>query len=33
MMDPPKPGVLEAVASCRSAGVKVFMLTGDHPLT
>ncbi len=33
MMDPPKKGVVEAVAKCRSAGVKVYMLTGDHPLT
>jgi len=32
-MDPPKVGVKEAVEQCRSSGVKVFMLTGDHPLT
>lgn len=32
-MDPPKEGVKEAVSSCRTAGIKVFMLTGDHPLT
>ena len=33
MMDPPKKGVKEAVAQCRSAGVKVYMITGDHPIT
>lgn len=33
MMDPPKPGVPEAVENCRTAGIKVFMLTGDHPVT
>jgi sodium/potassium-transporting ATPase subunit alpha len=33
MMDPPKPGVPEAVAMCRSAGIKVMMITGDHPIT
>jgi sodium/potassium-transporting ATPase subunit alpha len=33
MMDPPKPGVLEAVEDCRTAGIKVYMLTGDHPVT
>lgn len=33
MMDPPKVGVAEAVLKCKKAGVKVFMVTGDHPLT
>jgi len=33
MSDPPKPGVKEAVAKCRRAGVKVLMITGDHPST
>ncbi|KAJ9582089.1 hypothetical protein L9F63_003545, partial [Diploptera punctata] len=33
MFDPPRVGVAEAVAKCRSAGVRVFMVTGDHPLT
>ncbi len=33
MADPPKPGVKEAVAKCRRAGVKVLMITGDHPAT
>ncbi|KNE56654.1 Na,H/K antiporter P-type ATPase, alpha subunit [Allomyces macrogynus ATCC 38327] len=31
--DPPKHGVREAVGHCRKAGVKVVMVTGDHPLT
>lgn len=31
--DPPRPEVPEAIARCRSAGVKVVMVTGDHPHT
>ncbi len=31
--DPPRPEVPEAIARCRSAGVKVIMVTGDHPHT
>ena len=31
--DPPKHGVREAVGHCREAGIKVMMVTGDHPLT
>lgn len=31
--DPPKHGVREAIGYCRRAGVKVVMVTGDHPLT
>lgn len=31
--DPPKHGVREAVGKLRSAGIKVVMVTGDHPLT
>ncbi|KAJ3416269.1 hypothetical protein HDV05_002559 [Chytridiales sp. JEL 0842] len=31
--DPPKHGVREAVGHCRAAGIKVMMVTGDHPLT
>jgi sodium/potassium-transporting ATPase subunit alpha len=31
--DPPKHGVREAIGHCRTAGVKVMMVTGDHPLT
>ncbi|KAJ3351292.1 hypothetical protein HDU83_009019 [Entophlyctis luteolus] len=31
--DPPKHGVREAVGKCREAGIRVMMVTGDHPLT
>jgi Ca2+-transporting ATPase len=31
--DPPREGVPAAVAECRQAGVRVLMLTGDHPVT
>jgi len=33
MMDPPHREVPEAVATCRRAGIRVIMITGDHPLT
>ncbi|EYC18506.1 hypothetical protein Y032_0027g1554 [Ancylostoma ceylanicum] len=33
MIDPPRPGVPQAVQLCQSAGVKVVMVTGDHPIT
>jgi len=33
MMDPPKVGVQQAILTCKKAGVKVFMVTGDHPFT
>lgn len=33
LQDPPRPGVLEAVQKCRTAGIKVIMVTGDHPVT
>jgi Ca2+-transporting ATPase len=32
-LDPPKPGVLEAVISAKKAGIHVMMITGDHPAT
>ncbi|HEY9023628.1 MAG TPA: cation-transporting P-type ATPase [Burkholderiaceae bacterium] len=31
--DPVRPGVREAVAACRAAGMRVLMVTGDHPST
>lgn len=33
MMDPPHREVPEAITKCRRAGVRVVMITGDHPLT
>lgn len=32
-VDPPRPAVAAAIAECRSAGVRIVMLTGDHPTT
>merc|ERR1711992_91480 len=33
MIDPPRAAVPDAVTKCRSAGIKVIMVTGDHPIT
>ena len=33
MFDPPRPEVSDAVTACRRAGIRIVMVTGDHPLT
>ena len=33
IVDPPRGGVQEAVKACKSAGIRVMMLTGDHKKT
>jgi Ca2+-transporting ATPase len=33
MIDPPRPEAAAAVRTCREAGIRVQMITGDHPLT
>ncbi len=33
MLDPPRPEVYDAVSISQTAGIRVVMITGDHPLT
>uniref|UniRef100_A0A8B9T4J2 Sodium/potassium-transporting ATPase subunit alpha n=1 Tax=Anas platyrhynchos TaxID=8839 RepID=A0A8B9T4J2_ANAPL len=33
MIDPPRATVPRAVLKCRTAGIRVIMVTGDHPIT
>ena len=33
MFDPPRPEVADAISRCHTAGIRVMMITGDHPMT
>ncbi|MEJ8573939.1 HAD-IC family P-type ATPase [Microbaculum marinum] len=33
LTDPPRPEAMAAVADCRAAGIRIKMITGDHPET
>ena len=32
-LDPPRLDIKDAILSCRNAGIKIVMITGDHPMT
>ncbi len=32
-LDPPRMDIKDAIAACRKGGIKIVMITGDHPLT
>lgn len=33
IIDPPRDSVPDAISKCKTAGIKVIMVTGDHQLT
>jgi sodium/potassium-transporting ATPase subunit alpha len=33
IIDPPREGIADVIAKCRTAGIRVFMVTGDYALT
>ena len=32
-LDPPRMDIKDAIASCRKGGIRIVMITGDHPMT
>jgi len=33
LIDPPRPGVQDSIATCQGAGIRIMMVTGDQPVT